>query len=488
VSLSNYATLHLLLALSVILIAAHGMGFVFRHLRQPQVAGEIVGGLLLGPTVLGALRPDLAHQLTAGSATTTAVLGAIYQLGQLLLMYCAGAALRSRRRRGENRTTSLIALIGNVVPFAAGALFLGVFNPGHLVGSAQNNTSFFLVFCCGVAVTSIPVISRILADLGILGTSFARIVLSVAVIEDLVLYVILSIALGLVAPAHGDNFTLPRLLSITPGSAAADAYYVVVSVAAFAVPLALGRSFVERLGSHRINVLGRGNALAFQVVFMMALTSAALFLGISPIFGAFIAGILAGTLTGSAASAQATIQSFSFGFFIPVYFAIVGLKLDLIHQFDPVFFVLFLAYACVVKAFSVYAAARLARESRGSALNLAVALNARGGPAIVLASVALDAHVIAERFYVDLVLLALLTSMLAGAWLDRALRRGTFFVHEPADDSSTGADHLPAVALSAPADDSAAAALTSQRAVDTIFSGPRVLDHPVPVQPGESEQ
>jgi Kef-type K+ transport system membrane component KefB len=471
VSLSNGATLHLLVALSLILLAAHGMGFLFVRLRQPQVAGEIVGGLLLGPTVLGALRPDLTHDLIAGSTTTTAVLGAIYQLGQLLLMYCPGAALRARRRKGERQTISLIALVGNALPFAAGALFLGVLHPAHLVGSANNNTAFLLVFCCGVAVTSIPVISRILADLGILGTSFARIVLGVAVIEDLVLYVILAIAIGLVAPARGDTFTLPGLLSIHPGSAASDAYYVVVSIAAFTLPLALGRSFVQRIGSLRINVLGRGNALAFQVVFMMVMTSAALFLGISPIFGAFIAGILAGTLTGTAASAQATIQSFSFGFFIPVYFAIVGLKLDLIHQFDIGFFALFLVFACIVKAISVYGGARIAGERRASAVNLAVALNARGGPAIVLASVALDAHVIAQRFYVDLVLLALLTSMLAGAWLDRVIRGGTFFENERLEGHVTdgAATHvLDAVAVAEQGESTAT--LTSADTADNIFS------------------
>jgi len=487
VSLSNGGTLHLLIALSLILVAAHGMGFLFVRLRQPQVAGEIVGGLLLGPTVLGALRPDLTHQLIAGSATTTAVLGAVYQLGQLLLMYCAGAAMRARRRPGERQTTALIALIGNVVPFAAGAVFLGILHPAHLVGTAGNNTAFLLVFCCGVAVTSIPVISRILADLGILGTSFARIVLSVAVIEDLVLYVILSIAIGLVAPVHADGFTLASLLSIHSGTPAADAYYVVVSIAAFALPVALGRSFVERVGSLRINVLGRGNALAFQIVFMMVMTSAALFLGISPIFGAFIAGILAGTLTGSAATAQATIQSFSFAFFIPVYFAIVGLKLDLVHQFDLGFFALFLVFACAVKAVSVYAGARLAGERRNSAVNLAVALNARGGPAIVLASVAFDAHVIAERFYVDLVLLALLTSILAGTWLDNVLRRGTFFEDERLEGQVTDGDArtlLGAVAVAEHAEITGAT-LTSRKAADTIFSGPPAAEQRVPVQPGE---
>jgi Kef-type K+ transport system membrane component KefB len=455
-SFSNGDTLHLLLTLSILLAAVHAMGFLFVRLRQPRVAGEIIAGLLLGPTLLGYLRPDLTHELIAGNSSTTAVLGAIYQLGQLLLMYCAGAALRSHRRRGEGRTTSLIALIGNAIPFAAGAAFLLVLNPGGLIGTAQNHTSLLIVFACGIAVTSIPVISRILADLGLMRTAFARIVLSVALIDDVVLYVLLSIAVGLVTTKSGDAFALPNLLSIQSGSALSDAYYVVVSIAIFGLPLAFGRSLVERMGALRFNILGRSNALAFQIVFMMVLTSIALFLGISPIFGAFVAGILAGTLTRGqedsgttsieAARAQSGIETFSFGFFIPIYFAIVGLKLDLVRQFDIPFFLLFLVYACVVKAVSVYAGARVAGEDRESAINLAMALNARGGPAIVMASVAFDAHIISERFYVDLVLLALVTSVMAGAWLDRVLRHGTFF-----NDLRAGEAADPVSGLTAPA-------------------------------------
>ena len=436
-SFSNGDTLHLLLTLSVLLVAVHTVGFLFVKLRQPRVAGEIIAGLALGPTLLGLVRPDLAHQLVAGTASTTAVLGAIYQLGQLLLMYCAGATLMPHRRRGEGRTTSLIALIGNLIPFAAGAAFLLVLNPGGLIGPAANHTSLLIVFSCGIAVTSIPVISRILVDLGLMRTAFARMVLTVALIDDVVLYVLLSIAVGLVATPSTDGFALPSLLAIHPGSALSDAYYVIVSMAIFGLPLAFGHSLVEKVGALRFNFLGRGNALAFQIVFMLVMTSIALFFGISPIFGAFVAGTLAGTLSTSeheggtvsidAVRAQASIQSFSFAFFIPIYFAIVGLKLDLIHQFDIPFFAAFLVYACVVKGLSVYAGARVAGEGRESAINLAMALNARGGPAIVMASVAFDAHIISQKFYVDLVLLAIVTSMMAGAWLDRVLRKGTFF-------------------------------------------------------------
>ena len=102
----------------------------------------------------------------------------------------------------------------------------------------------------------------------------------------------------------------------------------------------------------------------------------------------------------------------------------VGLRLDLAHHFEPLFFVFFLAFACLVKSASAYAGARLAGEEKAGARNLAVALNARGGPGIVLASVAFDAGIVDLGFYTTLVMLALVTSVLAGWWLEATLRRG----------------------------------------------------------------
>jgi Kef-type K+ transport system membrane component KefB len=148
-------------------------------------------------------------------------------------------------------------------------------------------------------------------------------------------------------------------------------------------------------------------------------------LGVIPLFGAFLAGIAIGSSgRDGAAEARETIRAFSLAFFVPVYFAIVGLRLDLLHEFSPLFFGLFFAVACAAKAASVWAGARLAGESDRGAFNLAVALNARGGPGIVLASVAFDAAIISQQFYAVLVLLAILTSLLAGAWLEREVRGG----------------------------------------------------------------
>ena len=114
----------------------------------------------------------------------------------------------------------------------------------------------------------------------------------------------------------------------------------------------------------------------------------------------------------------------SFAFFIPVYFAIVGLKLDLVHGFALWMLLAFLVGSCVIKILSVSMAGRFAGFSGLDLINLSITTNARGGPGIVLASVAFDAGIISPKFYTTLVLAAVLTSQMAGAWLDYVMRRG----------------------------------------------------------------
>ena len=423
-SLSNGDISHLLLAFALLLVAAHGLGQLFARFNQPRVAGEIVGGLLLGPTLFGLLLPDAHRAIFETGRATQAGLAIAYQLGLLLLMYCSGAELRSIITRSERRSTVAIAVLGNAVPFLAGIAFLRLYDTGRFLGPARDRTSFALVFALAMAVTSIPVISRIMADLGILRTRFARIVLSVAVLEDVCVYVVLNIALALVAPHAATAFGLPGLLGIESSGAVGSAYYVVVTLGFFALPALLGPGLVQKLSDLPHNVLYRSSPIAFQLVMLFALSAFASFLGVSPIFGALVAGILAGDLHGDSAQAKQTIRKHSYAFFIPLYFAVVGLRLDLVHRFDLVFFVFFLLFACLVKSISSYLGARMTGESHHGARNLAVALNARGGPGIVLASVAYDARIIDERFYSILIMLALVTSVIAGSWLGAILRRG----------------------------------------------------------------
>jgi Kef-type K+ transport system membrane component KefB len=445
-SLANGDVAHLLLAFVLLLVASHGLGQLFARFHQPRVAGEILGGLLLGPTLFGLLWPGAQNAVFETGKATQAGLGIVYQLGLLLLMYCSGAELRSIISRGERKSTVSIAALGNVVPFVAGLAFLRLYDTGRFLGPAGNRTAFALVFALAMAVTSIPVISRIMADLGILNTRFARIVLSVAVLEDVLVYVVLNVALALVVPHATTAFGLPGLLGIKSSGAMGNAYYVVLTLAFFALPVLFGPGLVQKLSEMKGNALHRSSPIAFQLVMVLAFSALAAFLGVSPIFGALVAGILASDLHGENARARQTIQSFSYAFFVPLYFAVVGLRLDLINHFDPLFFVFFLLFACLVKSIACYFGARMTGETHTGSKNLAVALNARGGPGIVLASVAFDAKIIDERFYTILIMLALVTSVIAGSWLGAILKRGDGLLtdeeaeSEVAPAGSSGAD------------------------------------------------
>jgi Kef-type K+ transport system membrane component KefB len=413
----------LLLALAVLLLAAHGVGSLFARFRQPPAIGEIVGGILLGPSALGAAFPDVQHWLFPATGPSAAALGAVYQLGLLLLMFAAGAEMRRLLQRDAVRPVGLIASFGLILPFAAGLGLVAVLGVGSFIGTAASKTALVLVFGMAVAVTSIPVISRIMHDVGLLGTRFSRIVLSVAVIEDIVLYVILAVAVGIVQTTGKEAFGVPTLLDIH-GVAENSVYHTVVAVLFLGLALSIGGRFYKALIGMRANSLARRSPVAFQLMWMLALSAAALALGIVPLYGAFVAGItVAVAHDGEVVRERNAVAGISFGFFIPIYFAIIGIQLDLIHHFDVLFFVGFLVFACIAKAASVYLGARLSRENTFISASLAIAMNARGGPGIVLASTAYAAGIINETFFVSLVMLSVVTSLLAGSWLERVADR-----------------------------------------------------------------
>jgi Kef-type K+ transport system membrane component KefB len=415
----------LVAALGLLVAAALGVGSVFAKLHQPRVMGEIVAGLLLGPTVLGAILPGAEHALFPGHGPSASTLSALSQLGLLLLMYCSGIELRTVFPRNEQATISTITATAVVIPFLLGLGLVRLVPTRSLLGTANSTSALALVFALAIAVTSIPVISRIMFDLGILQTSFARIVLGVAVIEDTIIYVLLAVALGLAAQTGGDNFGVTELLGLSPGTAAFMAFHVVVTLMFFVAMLTLAPRGYRWALRQPGNLLKASSSIGYQLLFVFAATLVCLVLGITPLFGAFLAGVAASSSAEpQAAAARAAVRDFAFAFFVPVYFALVGLQLDLLHHFDPVFFLWFLAFACTAKTASVYLGARLAREKPHAALNLAVAMNARGGPGIVLASVALGAGIINQSFYAALVLLVIVTSLAAGSWLDWVVRTG----------------------------------------------------------------
>jgi len=236
-------------------------------------------------------------------------------------------------------------------------------------------------------------------------------VLGVAVLEDIVLWLALAIATA----TAGNSVLNPRQMS----------YHLFTTVGFFALGLTIIPRIVKRINKAHFNVLARQSPVGYAIAVMLAYCVAAGALDVSLVFAAFLAGFaVVHKKRRLFAEALDAIGKVSFAFFIPVYFAIVGLKLDLIRGFSLSLTVAFLVGSCVIKIASVSLAGRFAGFRGLEVLNLAITTNARGGPGIVLASVAFDAGIISAKFYTTLVLAAILTSQAAGAWLDYVLRKG----------------------------------------------------------------
>src|SRR5437868_2761122 len=186
---------------------------------------------------------------------------------------------------------------------------------------------------------------------------------------------------------------------------------------------------VKRINKSRFNVIAKHSPVAYTIAVLLGYCVVAGALDVSVVFAAFLAGFaVVHKKRRLFSEALDAIGKVSFAFFVPVYFAIVGLKLDLVRGVSLGMIAAFLVGSCAVKMASVAVAGRLAGFRGLDLINLGVTTNARGGPGIVLASVAFDAGIINAQFYTTLVLAAVLTSQIAGAWLEYVLRRGWPFL------------------------------------------------------------
>ncbi|MBX5437686.1 MAG: cation:proton antiporter [Alicyclobacillaceae bacterium] len=402
-----------LLALAALLAAANVLGWVAERLAIPRVIGEVAGGLLLGQTVLGSLFPGAFHWVFQGFSEEGKLFGLIYQLGMMLLMFNAGLKFQSRFERSDAGTGAAVIAASTLIPFGVGWFATRLFDPHPLLGPAGNLVALNIVIAISIAVTSIPVISKIFSDLGIMHSRFAKIIVGVAGIHDIILWVALAIASSIVSSGHAaDGWVVGKSLGVTFGFLAGC---VVV------LPRVL-----RRVTSKRANILFRASFLGYFLFILLALADIAGYLNVDVMYGALLAGI-ATRLTLPPHLYQrieGSVPEISFSFFIPLYFAIVGLQLNLANHFPVGFFVLYVLFATAVQSAVVYSTMRLIRHDPLTSANFAAAMNARGGPGIVLSTVAYSLGIINAQFFAILVLLALVTSWMAGSWLRWVLRTG----------------------------------------------------------------
>ncbi len=401
ITIENLAVTKFFLAISLLLLSAYFFGYLFTKLKMPKVVGEIFGGLILGPTLFGYFLPEFYNRIFLSIGPLLAI---FYWLGLVLLMFTSGFEVDRQYDKKDKKTIIWLVIGSTVFPLLFGWFAAGFFDLSRLIGSANNTLALKLIIVSAIAVTSIPVLSKIFLDLGMIKTRFAKIVLSTATFHDIILWVFVTIATGLVA---GVSVSLSTISA-----------YVAISLIFFGVALLLMPRLIKFVDNLRLNLIPKNYETGFILLILLFFVVIAGFFGINAIFGAFLAGIVVGFIKNPKfQKSKLHTKEFSLGLFVPIYFAIVGIKLDLIHHLDLMLLIIFSLFAFAAQGIGVFITTKLLGYDTKQSLNYAIVMNDRGGPCIVLATLAFDVGIINENFFVTLILLAIITSITAGSWL-----------------------------------------------------------------------
>lgn len=409
------------LTIAAFLAIVHGLGYLAERLKQPRILGEILAGILLGPFVLKLLLPGAYSKLFSFSTSGGTVLGFLYQLGLILLMFCSGAETRRLLGKENRKTTILLITVSDVASFifVLGLGFRGFIPLARLTGTLGQQTSTLLVVAIATSVTSIPVISRIFWDLGIMRTRFVSLLLGYAVLEDIALWIVLAFATALAKSATLANQNVTATVSS----------HVLSTFVYMAVAMAIMPIVLRYFGKARWNIIVHASPVGYVVFVLMAYCAVAALVDVNLQFAALLAGYgVVGGIRGTERERFAvpldSIAKVSFGVFVPIYFGMVGYRLVFGREFSFAVLAVFFFASSAIAISSSGLAARLGGFRGLDIANIAITTNARGGPGIVLASVAYDSGIINAAFYTALVITAVVTSQVCGAWLRYVLNKG----------------------------------------------------------------
>jgi Kef-type K+ transport system membrane component KefB len=408
---SEHQILVFLVQVTVMLALARVLGQASRRIGQPAVVGELTAGVLIGPSVLGRVAPDTFDWLFPSDAVQSGMLFTVGWLGVMMLLVVTGfetdLALISRL----GRAAVLVTLGSLTLPFALG-LGSGFLAPGALLGDESQRLTFALFLAAALTISSLPVIAKILTDLGLLRRNFGQLTLAVGMANDVIGWVLLGLIAGI---ASSGRFDVRQLL------------VTIVALTIFLAAAALiGQRFVDLVmrWMRRLSV-GIGGFVTVAVAFALALGSITQAIGVEGVLGAFIAGILLSRSRYARREAEEQLETITSAVLAPIFFATAGLRVELSTLGDPIVIwwtVIIVAVASVAKFVGSWFGARLAGLGNRDGMALGSALNARGALEIVIATVGLSLGVLNDASYTIVVIMAIATSVMAAPLL-RAITR-----------------------------------------------------------------
>jgi Kef-type K+ transport system membrane component KefB/nucleotide-binding universal stress UspA family protein len=399
----HHDVLVLIIQVAALLFTARALGEIAQRLGQPAVIGEILAGIVLGPSLLSGFFPFINEWIVPQTEVQGYLLEIISLMGAMFLLLITGLETDLALIRRHARTAIGVSYGGIIVTFSSGFL-LGQLLPDFLLADPNQRLVFALFVATALSISAIPVIAKVLMDLDLMRRDIGQIIIAAGMSDDTNGWILLSIVAGL---ASGQAITAGSVLQI------------VGSVLAFMIlSFTLGRWLVKKtLDFVQDEVISRDRLLTIVLVLTFVWGAITQALNLEAVLGAFVMGILFGQMPRLPDSVHQTLESIALGIFAPIFFAVAGLKVNVMNLLEPkliaiALLVIFIATAG--KVAGTYMGARLiGRRDHWTALSFGAGLNARGAMEIIIATIGLSKGILSQDMFSIIVLMAIATSLLA---------------------------------------------------------------------------
>jgi len=408
-SLPGHSIFLLLVQLGLLVGMARLGAEIAKRVGLPAVVGEMTGGIALGPSLFGHYAPATFAAIFPSVAEQVHLLDAFGTVGMCLLLLLTGLETDLRLLRNLGRAAFIASVMGMALPFALG-FGLGYLVPGSYLTNPGHRILFSLFLATTMSISAMPVIAKILVDLDLTKRNIGLVILSAGVVDDTVGWLILSLIAG--AATHGAVRTADLGLTVLWLAI----FIVVCTFVLFPILRVAIRAASERFRSSDSDLV-----LIIAVTFLCAAATERI--GVHAVFGAFVAGVVLHQVPRLRKETIARLESFTFGVLAPIFFGIVGLRVNLWELGGGWMLVLVITVACVGKLVGCALGAYWGGLRFWEAASIAVAMNARGAMGIVVATIGLSLGILTPQMFSIIVMMAIVTSFMAPVGLRLTMPR-----------------------------------------------------------------
>ena len=413
-----------LLQIAVLLGVAYIGGQILKRWNQPTLIGNILGGVLLGPTILGHWFPEFQILIFKPDQTQANMLSAITWVGLLLFLMEAGIDVNLNVLRRTGSQSFWVSAGGLVVPMLSGFM-LGALIPDNFLVKPSDRFTLSLFLAVSMSISALPPIAMVLREKSMLRHKIGQIALGSAMIDDIVAWILVAVMTSLYITGHFDGLAAAK----TSGAA----------LMFLGISYAIARPLMTRFISWH-NGISPGASAQLSVLIFFGITGGVItsWLGLESALGVFVIGILIGAAPSLQKNAVHALSLIVSAFLAPLYFGLAGLRLNLwtVLEWDTFSLLLaVLSVAFISKLIGVYLGASIAGLSKWERLSLGFGMNARGGTEIIIATIGLSIGLLPKEIYSIIVVMAIVTVIMAVPLMTWALSR-VAPEGEPADPSA----------------------------------------------------